>query len=84
MKRLAAWRPALATGDMRAAWVSAIVMLPQAVAFAVIAGLPPEMGIYASVIPVMLAALLGASPRLLSGPNTAVSVMMGAALLPPA
>lgn len=75
-----AWR--LRTGDLRAAWVSSILMLPQAVAFAVIAGLPPEMGIYASVVPVIVSALLGASPRLLSGPNTAVSLMIGAALLP--
>lgn len=81
----AAWqaRPVrMRAGDMRAAWVSAVLMLPQAVAFAVIAGLPPEMGIYASVLPVIVSALLGASPRLLSGPNTAVSVMIGAALLP--
>jgi len=79
---LAHLRAKLRAGDLRAAWVSSIVMLPQAVAFAVIAGLPPEMGIYASVVPVMVAALLGASTRLLSGPNTAVSVMVGAALLP--
>lgn len=74
------WQPG--AGDLRAAWVSAIVMLPQAIAFAVIAGLPPEMGVYASVVPVIVAALLGASPNLLSGPNTAVSVMIGGALLP--
>jgi SulP family sulfate permease len=79
---LATRRARLRPGDMRAAWVSSIVMLPQAVAFAVIAGLPPEMGIYASVVPVIVSALVGASPRLLSGPNTAVSVMIGAALLP--
>ncbi|WP_374562570.1 SulP family inorganic anion transporter [Ideonella sp.] len=77
---LRGWRPR--SGDLRAAWVSSIVMVPQAVAFAVIAGLPPEMGLYASVVPVIVAALLGASPRLLSGPNTAVSVMIAAALLP--
>lgn len=80
LAKIAAWRPA--PGDLRAAWVSSIVMVPQAVAFAVIAGLPPEMGLYASVVPVIVAALLGASARLLSGPNTAVSVMIGAALLP--
>ena len=57
-------------------------MLPQAIAFAVIAGLPPETGIHASVIPVIVAALAGASQRLLSGPNTIVSMMFAAALLP--
>ena len=80
--RLSAWPAQLRAGDLRAAWVSAVVMLPQAVAFAVVAGLSPEAGIYASVLPVIVAALLGASPLLLSGPNTAVAVMIGASLLP--
>ncbi|MDM0077515.1 SulP family inorganic anion transporter [Variovorax sp. J2P1-59] len=74
------WRPL--PGDLRAAWVSALVMLPQGIAFAVLAGLPPEMGIYASVIPVIVASLLGPSGVLLSGPNTAVAMMLGIALLP--
>lgn len=74
------WRPL--PGDMRAAWVSALIMLPQAIAFAVLAGLPPEMGIYSSIVPVIVASLLGASPRLLSGPNTAVAMMIGPALAP--
>ena len=69
-------------GDLRAAWVSAIVMIPQAVAFAVISGLPPEAGLCASVWPVIVASLLGASPLVLSGPNTAVSLMLATALLP--
>jgi SulP family sulfate permease len=74
------WRPR--PEDLRAGWVSALVMLPQAIAFAVLAGLPPEMGIYSSVIPVIVASLLGPSALLLSGPNTAVAVMLGMALLP--
>ncbi len=74
------WRPHSA--DWRAGWVSALVMLPQAIAFAVLAGLPPEMGIYSSIVPVIVAALLGPSALLLSGPNTAVAVMLGIALLP--
>lgn len=72
----------LAACDARAAAVSALVMLPQAIAFAVLAGLPPEMGIYSSIIPVIVAALLGPAAVLLSGPNTAVAVMIGVALLP--
>lgn len=57
-------------------------MLPQGIAFAMLAGLPPEMGIYASIIPVIVASLLGPSGVLLSGPNTAVAMMLGIALLP--
>jgi sulfate permease, SulP family len=68
--------------DVRAGWESALVMLPQAVILATLAGMPPEAGVYASVFPVIVAALLGASRTLLSGPNTAVAVMTAAALMP--
>lgn len=76
-----AW-PTSLQDDFRAGWVSALVMLPQAVILAALAGMPPEAGVYASVFPVIVAALLGASRRLLSGPNTAVAVMTAAALAP--
>jgi len=76
------WNGATWAGDWRAGWVSAIVMLPQTVVLATLAGMPPETGVYASVFPVIVAALAGASPRLLSGPNTAVAVMVAAALTP--
>ncbi len=69
-------------GDWRAGWVSAVVILPQTVVLATLAGMPPETGVYTSVFPVIVAALLGSSPRLLSGPNTAVAVMLAAALTP--
>jgi len=75
------WSDARA-GDWRAGWVSAVVMLPQTVVLATLAGMPPETGVYTSVFPVIVAALLGSSPRLLSGPNTAVAVMLAAALTP--
>jgi SulP family sulfate permease len=68
--------------DLRAGAVSAVIMLPQAVALAAVAGMPPESGIYAAALPVAVAAVLGRSGRLLSGPNTAVSVMIAAALVP--
>ena len=55
---------------------------PGSCKFCLLAGLPPEMGLYASVIPVIVASLLGPSALLLSGPNTAVAVMLGIALLP--
>lgn len=79
---LAALRTPLLAADRRAGWASALVMLPQAISFAVLAGLPPEMGIYSSVLPVMVASLIGPSALLLSGPNTAVAVMLGTALIP--
>lgn len=79
---LALLRRPLLPEDRRAAWASALVMLPQAISFSVLAGLPPEMGIYSSVLPVIVASLLGPSAQLLSGPNTAVAVMISVALLP--
>lgn len=68
--------------DLAAGWLSAVTMLPQAVALATLAGLPPEMGIYASVLPVAIAALAGRARLLLSGPNTAVSILIAATLAP--
>jgi SulP family sulfate permease len=76
-RQLSAWG-----GDLHAGWVSALLMLPQAVALAAIAGMPPEAGIYASIFPVVAACLLGASQRLLSGPNTAIAVMTASAITP--
>ncbi|WP_161974730.1 SulP family inorganic anion transporter [Piscinibacter terrae] len=76
------WQLSVWGGDLHAGWVSALLMLPQAVALAAIAGLPPEAGIYASIFPVIAACLLGASQRLLSGPNTAVAVMTASAITP--
>jgi SulP family sulfate permease len=61
--------------DLKAGAVSALLMLPQAVILAALAGLPPEVGLYASIIPVVVAALTSSSSHLLSGPNTALALM---------
>jgi SulP family sulfate permease len=50
------------------------VVLPQGVAFATIAGLPPEYGLYAAMLPAIVAALFGSSWHLVSGPTTAISI----------
>lgn len=68
--------------DVQAGLVSAVIMIPQAVALASLAGMPAECGVYAAVLPVAVAALLGTSGRILSGPNTAVAAMTAAALAP--
>jgi SulP family sulfate permease len=79
----AAWRVRLGDPrDWQAAWVSALIMLPQAVILATLAGLPAQAGIAACVFPVAVAALISRCPRLLSGPNTTLCVMMAAALTP--
>lgn len=53
--------------DLSAALTGAIVVLPQGVAFATIAGMPPEYGLYAGMIPAMIAAFFGSSRHLVSG-----------------
>ncbi len=66
--------------DLMAGLTGAIVVLPQGVAFATIAGMPPEYGLYAGMIPAIVAALFGSSWHLVSGPTTAASIVLFSAL----
>lgn len=68
--------------DLMAALTGAVIVLPQAVAFASIAGLPPEYGLYAAMVPAVVAALWGSSWHLVSGPTTAISIVVFAAISP--
>ena len=72
-------RPTL-RADLLAGLTGAIVVLPQGVAFATIAGMPPEYGLYAGMIPAIVAALWGSSWHLVSGPTTAASIVLFSAL----
>ncbi len=65
-----------ARADLIAALTGAIVVLPQGVAFATIAGMPPEYGLYAAMVPAIVAALFGSSWHLVSGPTTAISIVV--------
>jgi SulP family sulfate permease len=62
--------------DLWAGLTGAVIVLPQGVAFAAIAGLPPEYGLYAAMVPVIVAALFGSSHHLVSGPTTAISLVI--------
>ncbi len=66
--------------DALAGLTGAAIVLPQGVAFAAIAGMPPEYGLYTSMVPAVIAALFGSSWHLVSGPTTAASVIMFASL----
>lgn len=66
--------------DLIAGFTCAVVALPQGVAFAVIAGMPPEYGLYASMVPAIVAALFGSSWLLVSGPTTAASLVLFSSL----
>lgn len=62
--------------DLNAGLSGAIIVLPQGVAFAAIAGLPPEFGLYSAIVPAIVAALFGSSHHLISGPTTAISLVI--------
>ncbi|KQQ53654.1 SulP family inorganic anion transporter [Pseudomonas sp. Leaf127] len=60
----------------------AILALPQSIAYALIAGLPPEYGLYAAIVPVLIACLWGSSWHLICGPTAAISVVLYASVSP--
>lgn len=66
--------------DLLAGFSGALIVLPQGVAFATIAGLPPQYGLYAAMAPAIVAALFGSSWHLVSGPTTAISIAIYAAI----
>lgn len=66
--------------DALAGLTGAAIVLPQAVAFAAIAGLPPEYGLYTAMVPPVIAALTGSSLVMVSGPTTAISAVVFGAL----
>ena len=62
--------------DLFAGMTGAVIVLPQAIAFAAIAGLPPELGLYTAMVTPIIAALFGSSRHLVSGPTTAISIVI--------
>lgn len=65
--------------DLTAAVIVTIMLIPQSLAYAMLAGLPPEVGLYASIAPLVLYALFGTSRTLAVGPVAVVSLMTAAA-----
>jgi len=68
------------TNDLVAAVIVTIMLIPQSLAYALLAGLPPEAGLYASIVPIMLYAVFGTSRALAVGPVAVVSLMTAAAV----
>ena len=69
-----------ATNDLVAAVIVTIMLIPQSLAYAMLAGLPPEMGLYASILPLVAYAIFGTSRALAVGPVAVVSLMTAAAI----
>ena len=78
------WSAELNRGTLRADFMAgltgAVLVVPQGVAFAAIAGMPPQYGLYAAMIPAIVAALFGSSRHLVSGPTTAASIVIYSSL----
>src|SRR5678815_4615872 len=62
--------------DLLAGLVAAVIVLPQGVAFATLAGMPPEYGLYGAMLPAIVGALWGSSWHLVSGPTNAASLVV--------
>ena len=90
MSSLANWFPILtqATGytrdkgisDMVAAIVVTVMLIPQSLAYAMLAGLPPHYGLYASIVPIIIYSVLGSSTTLAVGPVATASIMTASTL----
>jgi SulP family sulfate permease len=96
MSRLAKYLPILdwgrsysgttLTNDLVAAAIVTIMLIPQSLAYAMLAGLPPEMGLYASILPIIAYAVFGTSRALAVGPVAVISLMTltaASAIAPP-
>ncbi len=82
-----AWLPllrdrAVLRTDVLAGLTGAIVVLPQGVAFATLAGMPPEYGLYSAMLPCVIAALFGSSRVMVTGPANAISLTVLAIMAP--
>lgn len=76
MRRQDGWR-----AEIFAGLVGAILVIPQGITFSYLAGLQPEYGLYCAVFVTLFASLFGSS-SMMSGPNTAVAILIGTAVLP--
>ena len=76
------YRRSMLAGDISAGFVVAMMMVPQGMAYALVAGLPPVVGIYASIVPPLLYALFGSSMTQSVGPMAITSLMTATVLAP--
>lgn len=76
------YRSANLRGDLIAGATVGVVLLPQAIVFALLAGLPPEMGLYSAIVAAIVGALWGSSNQLHSGPTNTSSILALSTLLP--
>ncbi len=80
------WLPNVSRGslgkDLLVGLTGAVLALPQSIAYALIAGLPAEYGLYAAIVPVIIACLWGSSWHLIAGPTAAISIVLFTSVSP--
>ena len=80
------WLPGISRktlgNDLLVGLTGAILALPQSLAYALIAGLPAEYGLYAAIVPVIIACLWGSSWHLICGPTAAISIVLFTSVSP--
>ncbi len=77
------WRsPDTLRADILAGLTGAVVVLPQGIAFATLAGMPPHYGLYAAIVPCIVAAIFGSSRLMVTGPANAISLTTMALIAP--
>ena len=74
--------PGIVRADVLAGLTGAIVVMPQGIAFALLAGMPPQYGLYAAMVPCLVAALFGSSRLMVTGPANAISLTTMALIAP--
>lgn len=76
------YRRAYLQPDLMAGLTVGVVLLPQAIVFAILAGLPPQMGLYSAIVAAIVGALWGSSNHLHSGPTNTASILVLSTLAP--
>ena len=79
---LSTYNRSLFSNDLLAGTIVAIMLVPQGMAYALLAGLPPEVGLYASIVPLVIYGLMGSSRSLAVGPVAMVSLLVASGLAP--
>lgn len=79
---LRSYRRSWLAGDLTAGLIITVLLIPQSLAYATLAGLPPQVGLYASILPLIAYATFGTSMTLAVGPVAVVSLMTASALQP--
>lgn len=79
---IAGYRRSWLPGDLTAGLIVTAMLIPQSLAYAMLAGLPPETGLYASILPLVAYAAFGSSMTLAVGPVAVISLMTASALAP--